>query len=78
MNDQIIITIIYEPSSGDVGVSVTKLGVDKNVNLKDVLMALHAAEGQYLGQLQVSELPDDAPPAVEEESDNAANDRKRT
>jgi len=53
--NQIIITVIYDPDTREVGVNVTKLGEDKSVNLKDVLTALHTAQGQYLGALQIEE-----------------------
>jgi len=66
----IIITIVYEPSSGEVGLSVTKLGDDTNVNLKDLLLALHAAEGQYIQALQEPPKPAEAPEA----EDDAAKD----
>jgi len=56
--NQLIVTIVYDSESGEVGISVNKLGADKNINLKDLLMALHAAEGQYLAALQVSQLPE--------------------
>jgi len=69
----IIITIVYEPSSGEVGLSVTKLGDDTNVNLKDLLLALHAAEGQYIQALQEPPQPPGLAEAPEVE-DGAAKD----
>ena len=65
--NQLIITIVYAPENGEVGVSVTKLGPDKNINLKHLLLALHAAEGQYIGALQIEATEEQAqsPPADE-------------
>jgi len=59
--NQIIITIVYDPPSGEVGVNVARLGEDKSqgVNLKDVLTALNTALGTYIGALQVP-VPDDS------------------
>ena len=53
--NQLIITVIYDPGSGEVGVNVIKLGANKAVNLKELLLALHAAEGQYIEALKVEE-----------------------
>ncbi len=57
--NQLIITIVYDPTTSEAGVTVAKLGEDKSVNLKDLLMALHIAEGQYIEALQVTQLPEE-------------------
>jgi len=57
---QIIITVIYDTEACDVGINAITLGPDKTVSVKDLLMALHMAEGQYLEALQVEEKQADA------------------
>ena len=57
--NQLIITIVYDPSNKETGITVAKLGEDKSVNLKDLLMALHIAEGQYIEALQITQLPEE-------------------
>ncbi len=55
--NQLIITIVYDPGSKEAGITVAKLGEDKSVNLKNLLMALHIAAGQYIEALQITQLP---------------------
>ena len=57
--NQLIITIVYDPSSKEVGITVAKLGEDKSVNVKNLLMALHIVEGQYIEALQITQLPEE-------------------
>jgi hypothetical protein len=58
--NQLIITVVYDPDSGEARVSVIKLGDNKAVNLKELLLALHAAEGQYIEALEAPRPSDQA------------------
>ena len=53
--DQIVITVVYDPQTKEVGTNVGRMGGILAVNLKEVLEALHAALGVYLARLSVEE-----------------------
>lgn len=57
--NQIIITIVYDPETQEVQSSVNKLGADKSISLRDLLLALNAVEGQYIQAIQISQLPEE-------------------
>lgn len=51
MGEHIIITVVYSPASRKLSVNVSTTSGDPQVNVKDVLLALHAATGHYLAGL---------------------------